>query len=331
LSWVSVLRLAADLILFGLVKARTFLTGCSIFCSIALGSDIVKASPDRPDLVAFDGVLCDLVKTVASKSADVYCVIPPTGDPHYYRLKPKDLKAIANADIVFHNGFYLTPSALNLSTKARVIAIAEEAMPAYKANTPKNDQDPHVWHDPNNVSAMVTSIEQNLINLLPQSELATLNSRTTKAKSVLNELSNWSFSQVKSIPANNRVLLTQHRAFSHLTKRYGLRELPVIDSFATGGTLRPSSLAKIVPEIEKSGSLVLFTESLPVNKTLKRLSRSSGVPIYKFPLYPDGLAPGGLSTIETATSNICVIAKGQGSTCDQKTADQIAAKWANIR
>ena len=323
-------NVASDLISSVLVKARTLLAGCSVL-SLLLGSSLAKASTDKPNLVAFDGVLCDLVQTVASNSADFYCVIPPTGDPHYYRLKPKDLEAIRKADIVFHNGFYLTPSALRLSTKARVIAVAEEAMPAYKANTPKNNQDPHVWHDPNNVSAMATTIEQNLSNLLPQSEVAALNSRTTKAKLVLNELGNWSSSQLKSIPAKNRVLLTQHRAFSHLTKRYGLRELPVIDSFATGGILRPSSLAKIILEIEKSGSRVLFTESLPVNKTLKRLSRSSGVPIYKFPLYPDGLAPGGLSTIETATSNICVIAKGQGSTCDQKTADQIAQKWANIR
>ena len=36
-----------------------------------------------PNLVAFDGVLCDLVRTVASKSANVFCVIPPTGDPHF--------------------------------------------------------------------------------------------------------------------------------------------------------------------------------------------------------------------------------------------------------
>ncbi len=276
-------------------------------------------------MVAFDGVLCDLVSKVASTSADVFCVIPPTGDPHFYRLKPKDLQAIAKADIVFHNGFYLTPSALGLSTKAAVIPVAEEAMPTYKG------KDPHVWHDPNNVSAMAVTIEQSLIKVLPKSEVTALNLRTARAKSALQELSNWTSSQLKSIPTKNRVLVTQHRAFSHLTKRFKLRELPIIDSFATGGTLRPSSLRKIVSEVQKSGSRVLFTESLPVNKTLQRISRASGVPVMDSPLYPDGLAPGGLSTIETATSNVCVIAKGQGSTCDQKTANQLAANWESIR
>ncbi len=307
------------------MKGQFALTGVAFVCSFFFGLKPAKASEVKPQVVAFDGVLCDLVHTVASNSADVFCVIPPTGDPHFYRLKPKDLKAIANADIVFHNGFYLTPAALRLSTQAPVVAVAEKAMPKYKG------KDPHVWHNPNNVSAMVSTIQQSLINILPESEVPGLNSRTAKTKSVLNELSNWIGSQLKSIPTKNRVLLTQHRAFSHLTKRYDLRELPIIDSFATGGTLRPSSLAKIVSEVQASGSRVLFTESLPVNKTLRRISRASGLPISNSPLYPDGLAPGGLSTIETAISNICVIAKNQGSTCDEATADGIANRWDSIQ
>ncbi len=308
----------------GLLSIRFALTACSFLCSLFIGSTFTKASELRPSVIAFDGVLCDLVRTLASNSADVFCVIPPTGDPHFYRLKPQDLQAIAKADIVFHNGFYLTPAALRLSTKASVVAVAEKALPTYKG------KDPHVWHDPSNVSAMATTIEQSLVKALPKSEFAELNSRTARTKSILKELSEWTDSQVRSIPVANRVLVTQHRAFSHLTTRFQLRELPMIDSFATGGTLRPSSLGKIVSEVQKSGSRVLFTESLPVNKTLKRISKASGLSISNAPLYPDGLAPG-LSLVETAISNICVIARGQGSSCDQEAADGIAASWKNIR
>ncbi len=278
----------------------------------------------RPKIVAVDGILCDLVNTIASESANIFCVIPPTGDPHFYRLKPKDLQAIAKADIVFHNGFYLTPAALRLTTKAPILAIAEKALPRYKG------KDPHVWHDPNNVSAMASAIEQSLKKVLPQSDLPALKSRTQKSKSVLKDLIEWSSTQLKSIPTKHRVLVTQHRAFSHLTKKYKLRELPVIDSFATGGTLRPSSLGKITYEVKKSGTRVLFPESLPINKTLKRISRASGVPVFNTPLLPDGLGSG-LSLIETATSNICAIARGQGGNCDQSKAEALAARWENIQ
>ncbi len=299
--------------------------GCSVACSFLLGSSLVKASGVKPSVVAFDGILCDLVRTLGSKSVDVFCVVPPTGDPHFYRLKPKDLEAIAKAEIVFHNGFYLSPSALRLSTNAPVLAVAEKALTLYKG------KDPHVWHDPNNVSAMATTIEQSLIKLIPESEVNALKLRTTKTKSVLRELSKWTSSQLRLIPAENRVLVTQHRAFSHLTRRFKLREVPLIDSFATGGNLRPSSLRQIVSEIQKSGTRSLFTESLPINKTLLRISRASGVPVMNSPLYPDGLAPGGFSIVKTAISNICVIAKGQGSSCDQTAADKIDLSWSSIR
>ena len=300
------------------------LAGCFVACNVFSGSSFVKALENKPGVIAFDGILCDLVKTLASNSVDVSCIIPPTGDPHFYRLKPKDLQAIAKADIVFHNGFYLTPAVLRLSTKGSVVAVAEKAMPSYKG------KDPHVWHHPNNVSAMATIIEQNLIKVLPKSEVTGLNSRTAITKSVLKDLSNWISSQVRSIPPKSRVLVTQHRAFSHLTKRYQLRELPMIDSFATGGSLRPSSLGIIVSEVQKSGSRVLFTESFPINKLLKRISKASGLPVSNSSLYPDGLAPG-LSLVQTATSNICLIATGQGSTCDQQGADEMATRWNNIR
>ena len=301
------------------------LTGLSFLCGFSLGISPVKASDLKPSVVAFDGVLCDLVRTVASSAAEVFCVIPPTGDPHFYRLKPKDLKAIAKADIVFHNGFYLTPAALRLSTKAFVVPVAEKAMPTYKG------KDPHVWHDQNNISAMAGTIERSLTSLLPLNKHAELKTRTAKTKSVLKELSNWTFAQLKSIPQENRVPVTQHRAFSHLTNRFKMRELPLIDDFATGGKLRPSSLRKIVSEVKTSGSRVLFTESLPIKKTLRRISRASGLPISNSPLYPDGLAPGGLSIVETATSNICVVTRGQGGNCDQEGAEAIANSWKAIR
>ncbi len=306
------------------MRAPIALSACSVICNFILGSSVARAGEVKPSVVAFDGILCDLVRTVASNSADVFCVISPTGDPHFYRLKPKDLQAIAKADIVFHNGFSLTPAARRLSTKAVVLPVAEKALPRYRG------KDPHVWHDPNNVISMASTIEKSLIKLLPQSEITALKSRTTKTKSVLKELSDWTVSQLRSIPSQHRVLVTQHRAFSHLTKRFNLRELPVIDSFATGGVLRPSSLGRISSEVQKSGTRVLFPESLPITKTLRRISRASGVPVINSPLYPDGLAPGGLSTVETAISNICVIAKGQGSSCDREAADQIAARWAGI-
>ena len=67
-----------------------------------------------------------------------------------------------------------------------------------------------------------------------------------------------------------------------------------------------------------------------MSKTLRRVSRSTGVPVNPTPLVADGLAPG-RSTVQTATANVCTFVSGQGGRCDRAAADQLAQRWAAIR
>ncbi|HJN33195.1 MAG TPA: zinc ABC transporter substrate-binding protein, partial [Prochlorococcus sp.] len=94
--------------------------------------------------------------------------------------------------------------------------------------------------------------------------------------------------------------------------------------------LRPSSLRTITTEVQGSGAKTLFPESLPVSKTLRRISRSTGLPVNGAPLFADGLAPD-RSTVGTATLNICTVVKGQGGQCDQAAANALIARWSAIR
>jgi len=275
-------------------------------------------------VVAIDGVLCDLTRTLVAKDVKVVCLIQPGSDPHNYRLKPSDRQALSKASLVLHNGFKLTPSANKISGSAKVIAVAEKALPA------NDGSDPHVWHDPANSAAMVAVVADRLAPVLPASQRSALAARAAEAINVLNALGDWGTKQFATIPENQRVLVSEHQAYSHLTKRYGLRQITMLDSFTTGGLLRPSSLRTITAEVQGSGAQALFPESLPVSKTLRRISRSTGLPVYSSPLFADGLAPN-RSTVGTATLNICTVVKGQGGQCDQAAADALIARWSAIR
>ena len=275
-------------------------------------------------MVAIDGVLCDLTRTLVAKDVKVVCLIQPGSDPHNYRLKPSDRQALSKASLVLHNGFKLTPSANKISGSAKVIAVAEKALPA------NDGSDPHVWHDPANSAAMVAVVADRLAPVLPASQRSALAARAAEAINVLNALGDWGTKQFATIPENQRVLVSEHQAYSHLTNRYGLRQITMLDSFTTGGVLRPSSLRAITAKVQGSGAQTLFPESLPISKTLRRISRSTGVPINGAPLFADGLAPN-RSTVGTATLNICTVVKGQGGQCDQAAADALIARWSAIR
>ncbi len=315
------------------------LTALVVLATVSATQTPAQAS--QPTVVAIDGVLCDLTRTLVATDAKVICLIQPGSDPHNYRLRPSDRQALSNASLVLHNGFKLTPSANKISSSAKLVAVAEEAMPtashashdddhAEHGAHNHNDSDPHVWHDPANSAAMVAVVADRLAPVLPASQRSALAARAAEAINVLNAVGDWGTKQFATIPENQRVLVSEHQAYSHLTKRYGLRQITMLDSFTTGGLLRPSSLRTITAEVQGSGAQALFPESLPVSKTLRRISRSTGLPVYSSPLFADGLAPN-RSTVGTATLNICTVVKGQGGQCDQVAADELIARWSAIR
>ena len=289
--------------------------------AISLAQVPVQAS--QPSVVAVDGTLCDLTRTLAGTSISVTCLIPPGGDPHGYRLKPSDRQALSKADLVVHVGFNLTPSAKQISVSAPVVAVGELALPSYRGN------DPHVWHDPANSAAMTSVVANRLSPLLSGDASSAFATRAARAQSVLNDLGVWASVQFAKLPANQRVLVTDHQTYSHLASRYDLEEISMLDSYTTGGALKPSSLNAITEAVTNSGAKVIFSSYLPANKSLRRISKRSGLPIASTPLYGEGLAPGE-TAVSTATKNICSILKGQGASCDQAAATALANRWESI-
>lgn len=277
-----------------------------------------------PQVVAADGVLCDLTRTLAANQAQVVCLIPAGTDPHQAALRPRDRQALAEAQLVLINGYGLTPALERVATSAPRVAVAEQAVPQ------SPDRDPHVWHNSSQAAAMVRVVEGRLLAVLPAAAASGVQQRSQAARAVLDQLGTWTGAQIRTVPEASRVLVTEHRAFSSLARRYGIRELPLLDSFTTAGVMRPASLAAMTKAIRESGTRQLFAESLPVSKTLQRLSRSSGVPVNPAPLVADGLAPG-RSTVQTATGNVCTFVNGQGGRCDTAAADRLAQRWAAIR
>jgi zinc/manganese transport system substrate-binding protein len=254
----------------------------------------------------------------------VVCLIPAGTDPHQAALRPRDRQALAEAQLVLFNGYGLTPALDRLAISAPRVAVAEQAVPESPG------RDPHVWHNSSQAAAMVRVVEERLVAVLPAAAAPGVKQRSQAARAVLDQLGAWTGAQIRTVPEASRVLVTEHRAFASLARRYGIRELPLLDSFTTAGVLRPASLAAMTKAIRESGTRQLFAESLPVSKTLQRLSRSSGVPVNPTPLVPDGLAPG-RSTVQTATANVCTFVNGQGGRCDSAAADRLAQRWAAIR
>ncbi len=332
---------------------------------LAAALALAACGPDPgAQVVAGDGVLCDLTGRLAASDLLVACLLQPGDDPHQVRLTPQQSQQLRGAQLVLINGYGLTPA---LARLPKAVAVAERAVPqspkleapagrhgeslespSPDASNPAEaghhhgDRDPHVWHDPAQASALVQLVAQQLETLKPQASQR-IAGRAAAMVAVLQQLDRWNRQQFATIPAPPSPLATGHRAFASLARAYGLRELPVVDSLSSSQSLRPQAFAAVIAQLQRDQVTMLFAETLPASKTLQRISALSGVPIAPAPLVADGLAKGtglaptagspdqGSNLLATLTANTCLIVDGLKGRCDQAGQRRLIQQWTAIR
>ncbi len=329
-------------------------TGCGRLQSLQPFSP-AESGTDNPQVVAADGVLCDLTRTLAAPSITVHCILSGGEDPHTFSLSPEQRDHLEQADLVLINGLNLTPALATLAEQDKALAVAEaiELQPletdvlSMDNNHDDHDDDghgtvddhghgghhahdhggvdPHVWHDPRNTQAMAMVITQELTQLALE-EATALQALNQGAIAVLKDLDAWTEQQVEAIPPQQRVLATRHKAFGYYARRYGFKELAILDSFSTTEALRPAALSKLRRELVEAKVIALFPEQDPPGQSLQVISQQSGIPLSPQHLIADGLAPG-QSTVATFVANTCAIGNGLSGQCDEAAGEDLARRW----
>ena len=327
-----------------MVLAGGLATGCSRPRSV------------NPQVVAADGVLCDLTRTLATPSITVDCLLSGDDDPHTFSVSPEQRSRLEQADLVLINGLNLTPVLTSLADQGKAVAVAEtiELQPmeddhddhghgdhddhaSNKMDDHGHDDhhahdhggvDPHVWHNPENTQAMAMVITQELTQVAPN-EASALQALNREAVAVLEDMDEWTQQQVETIPSEQRVLATRHKAFGYYAQRYGFRELAVLDSFSTTEALRPAALSKLRRELAEANVVVLFPEQNPPARSMEVIAQQTGIPLSPQHLIGDGLAPG-KSTVETFVSNTCAISRGLQGQCDEAAGQDLVSRWHKL-
>lgn len=305
-------------------------------------------APPAVEVIAGDGVLCDITQRLAADDLRVHCLLEPGDDPHQFRLTPQQSRELSQAQLVLINGYGLTPS---FADQSQAVAVAERAVPGspelnalqdshgdhhhetHADSHDHGDRDPHVWHDPSQARAMVELVAQQLEQLKPAAR-SRIAARAQAMTRVLGELDRWNRQQLATIPGP-RLLASGHRAFASLARAYGIEELPLVDSISSSDTLRPQAFQAVVKQLKQEQVQMLFSEQLPPSKALQRISALSGVPLSAEPLVADGLAPAsdgsGSSLVATLTTNTCLITEGLKGRCNRASQQALSKSWQAIR
>lgn len=185
--------------------------------------------------------------------------------------------------------------------------------------------DPHVWHDAENGVAMINTVQTQLTELSPEkAELYEANAEALIAQ--VEQLDAWIQTQVDTIPASSRTLISTHEALGYYADAYGLEIEPALDGVST--EVRPSAAdIKALTEVVESKSVPsIFIESTSNPGLIETISREANVAVSEDPIYADGLGePETLAATYQGmlVANTCTIVNGLGGTCDTSSAEAL--------
>jgi ABC-type Zn uptake system ZnuABC Zn-binding protein ZnuA len=224
-------------------------------------------------------VLADVTRNIAGDRLDVQSLLPVGLDPHSYQPTPQDIAKVSESKLIIVNGAgyetFLEPLLKNADGERTLVEASTGISPR------KNGQgiDPHMWLDPNLVIDYVANIRDALIQIDPAGEAAyKLNAEAYIAE--LKNLDAWITEQVNQIPAEKRLLVTNHEALGYFAERYRFEVVgTVIESFSTDASPSAQQLAALIDQIKASHAPAIFLDAADNAALAKQIADETGVQV----------------------------------------------------
>lgn len=274
-------------LLFVILVVLSFLAACSP----------AAAPSGQPLVVASTTIVGDVVRQVAGDLIDLRVLLPVNADPHSFSPAPKDVALVESAALVFLNGFNLEESLADLvkaNATGPIVYVSDGVTPiaigdhAHTEDSAHTGDDPHVWLDPRNVQVWVENIAAALSQMDPD-HTADYRANADAYLAELAGLHTWLSEQAASIPADRRVLVTDHESLGYFAKAYGFTIVGVI--LPGGSTLaEPSAqeIATLEETIRQTGTPAIFVGTTVNTQVAEQVSADTGAAL--IPLYTGSLS-----------------------------------------
>ncbi|HYG78168.1 MAG TPA: zinc ABC transporter substrate-binding protein [Planctomycetota bacterium] len=254
------------------------LTGCGGANPASTGTTTPVARGDGPlKAVCTVGMIADIVQRVGGKHVQVQSLMGPGTDPHLYKAREDDSRALSGADVIFYVGLNLEGKMSDLFVKMQrkkpVFAMSDPEYidPKLLREPPEMEghYDPHIWFD---VSLWMKSAER-VRDALAEVDRAHADDYKKNAEALLKEmgeLHEWCKKELATIPQERRILITAHDAFGYFGRAYGV-EVRGIQGISTEDQAPVAAINELVDLIVTRKVKAVFVESSVPRKNIEAL------------------------------------------------------------
>ncbi|MAQ75481.1 MAG: manganese transporter [Aquimarina sp.] len=235
-----------------------------------------KNDDNKLKVVATTTMIKDLVHHLGGDQIEVQGLMGAGVDPHLYKASEGDVSKLLEADIIFYNGLHLEGKLVDVfekmeSQNIRTIAVGEslEKSELIGSDYFASNYDPHIWFSVENWKTITLFVTSKLIEADAKNE-AYYKSNSNKYISELNQLQEELLKKIETLPANKRILVTAHDAFSYFGEAYGFQVVGLqgLSTATEAGVQDVQKLANFIIENEVKA---IFVESSVPKRTIEAL------------------------------------------------------------
>lgn len=311
------------LILLAVLSAGALvLTSCS--STTETSTEAGSAGGDKPVIVATTSILGDITSNVVGDLATVEVIVPANTDPHDFEPSAKQAALLRDADLIVANGLLLEEGLISIIESAEsdgtpVVEVSElvdpltfdeefeEQVEAAAAGLGMEEEghsdeedghghgefDPHFWMDPAR-AAQAAGVISTAVADNTDVDAGQLAEQTEAYEAELLALDAELDAQFADIPADRRLMVTNHDAFGYLATRYGFEVVgTVIPSGSDMAEPSAASLASLATLINELGVPAIFTENISSSDLANTLAAETGTNVAVVPLFSDSIGEQG--------------------------------------
>ena len=245
----------------------------------------------RLQVVATTSLVADLLGNVGADGIEMTALLPLGIDPHTYEPSPQDMRAIAEADVVFLNGLgleeTLSETVRNAGGGAPIVSLSEGIVPL-RLEGEAGGPDPHVWLDPNNIVVWAENAAAALATLDP-ARADYYRSNAEAYAAALRDLDARIRDRVAQIPEADRKLVTDHDELGYFAARYGFEIVgALIPAYSSAAEPSAQELSQLETTIRELGTRAVFVGTGVNQEMAARVAEDTGVRLV--PLYTHSLS-----------------------------------------
>lgn len=290
---------------------------------------LTLAEGEKLRVVASTSLVADVVRRIGGDAIELTTLMPIGVDPHSYTATPEDLRTLNDAHLILINGLGLEESLMpvltSLENPVPVVSVnagiaplvynepsaeaegeepeAEEAGEEHAQGT-----DPHTWLSVTNALIWVDNVAATLAML----DAANVDSYFSNAGAYREELTALEAelrTQIDTLPAERRKLVTDHREFGYFARDYGFEVvgvvLPIVSTLSSPSAQELAALQEL---IVTDGITAIFVGENVDSSVVEQLANDLGIEVVT--LYtsslsePDGPAPDYASLMKQVVNTI---------------------------